>query len=153
MSHVLADFVRQVHSSHTLRTVARTRKTNQQQRTLFIQQILGMSNQIGRSHRTHILPYAAHNGQQSITDKRRCAGSGQHDIRLRGQILVHECTNLSLVCQQCFQLLPPHRRLLMNLIKCKPCVHIFKVFLLFCFVFAYVLWVFFVLIFVFWFCL
>ena len=97
VSYVLTNLVRQIHGCHTLRAVSRTGKTNQQQRTLFVQQVVCMRYDIGRSYRTYSTPHTAHYRTQRITDKCRCSRTRQHDIRVRSQILVHKRTNLSLL--------------------------------------------------------
>ena len=116
VGHVLAELVRDVHRTNALGTVARTGKTDEQQRALFVQQVLRMSDQIRRRHGTHVRPYTAHHRLNSIADECRRAGTRQYDVRLRGKVLVHERTNLCLGCQQCSVLLAPHRRLLMNFV-------------------------------------
>ena len=75
-----AQLVRQVHCAYALRTISRTGKTDQQQRTIFVQQILRVSNQIRCRNAANVTPHTAHHRAYCIADECRRTCTCQHYI-------------------------------------------------------------------------
>ena len=115
--YVLAELVGQVHGCHTLGAVSRTGEAHEQQRTLSGKQVLSMGHDIRGRYAANVTPQTAHHRTQCIADECGCAGTGQNDIGVGSEELVHECTDLCLCAEQGLQLFAPHSGLLMNLIK------------------------------------
>ena len=82
--YILAVFVSEIDRSDALRAVTGTCEADEQQRALFVEQVIGMGDDIGGGHGAHITPHTAHNRQKRISDERRSTGTGENNIGVRG---------------------------------------------------------------------
>ena len=115
--NVLAEAVCDVHCANRLGAVTGASEADEQQGFICVQQVLGVGNEVGGGHRAYVFPNASHNGLDGVAYESRGAGAGQYDIGVRSEVLVHECTDLSLCVQQRLKLLAPHSRLLVDFVK------------------------------------